>query len=471
MTPANGPRPVTGLGVRLAVSYAVIFAASVALIAVVAYLLLDRSLTARDHALIRVKLADYGARFEQGGVNAVSRAVMAEQAAGGIDQVFVRLVGRNAEVLLTSIPASWGAYALEELGNGDGWRIVPARGSPVHLEVAGVRLRDGTVLQVGRTTLERERFLRDVRALLGALLVVVTLVGLAGGWALTWQAFTPVRDLLQTLRHITTTGQLSARVPMAAGRDVLSELGQVSNQMLARIESLVTGMRGALDTVAHDLRTPIARLRGRAEQALLGPADVPSYREALEDTVEEADRVSSLLTTVMDISEAEAGAMRLTREPVEVARVLGDTVDLYEDLAEDKGLTLTLVTAGAEGLVVNADYPRLRQAVANLVDNAVKYTPPGGSVTVAARAEAGAVVIEVRDTGPGIAGDEQARIWDRLYRGEAGRTERGLGLGLSLVRAVVEAHGGTVQVTSTPGAGSTFVVTLPGQAGAALEAV
>jgi signal transduction histidine kinase len=446
--------------VRLAVSYAVIFAASVALIAVVAYLLLDRSLTARDHALIRVKLADYAARFEQGGVASVNRAVMAEQAAGGVDQVFVRLVGRNAEVLLTSIPASWGAYALEELGNGDGWRIVPARGSPVHLEVAGVRLRDGTVLQVGRTTLERERFLRDVRALLGALLVLVILVGLAGGWALTWRAFTPVRDLLQTLRHITTTGQLSARVPEAAGRDVLSELGQVSNQMLARIESLVTGMRGALDTVAHDLRTPIARLRGRAEQALLGPADLSSYREALEDTVEEADRVSSLLTTVMDISEAEAGAMRLRREPVEVARVLSDTVALYEDLAEDKGLTLTLAP-GAEGLVVNADYPRLRQAVANLVDNAVKYTPSGGSVTIEARADANAVVIEVRDTGPGIPADEQPRIWERLYRGDAGRSERGLGLGLSLVKAVVQAHGGSATVTSAPGAGATFRLVLP----------
>jgi signal transduction histidine kinase len=460
MTTSPGARPAPALGRRLAVSYAVIFAASVGLIALVAYLLLARSLTARDHALIRVKLADYGARFEQGGVNAVSRAVLAEQAAGGVDQVFVRLIGRNAEVLLTSIPASWGAYALEELDNGDGWRIVPARGAPVHLEVDGVRLWDGTVLQVGRTTLERERFLRDVRALLGALLVVVILVGVAGGWALTWQAFTPVRDLLQTLRHITATGQLSARVPAAAGRDVLGELGQVSNQMLARIESLVAGMHGALDTVAHDLRTPIARLRGRAEQALLGPADVDLYREALEDTVEEADRVSALLTTVMDISEAEAGTMRLNRVPLEVARVLRDTIALYEDLAEDKGLALTL-EAAPEGLVVNADYARLRQAVANLVDNAVKYTPPGGTVAIGARAEPGAVVVEVRDTGPGVPDDQQPRIWERLYRGDAGRTERGLGLGLSLVKAVVEAHGGTVQVTSVPGSGSTFRVTLP----------
>jgi signal transduction histidine kinase len=453
-------RPATGLGLRLAMSYAVIFTASIALIAVVAYVLLDRSLTARDHALIRVKLADYGARFEQGGVNAVSRAVLAEQAAGGVDQVFVRLVGGNAQVLLTSMPASWGSYALEELDNGDGWRIVPARGAPVRLEVAGVRLWDGTVLQVGRTTLERDRFLRDVRALLGALFLLVVAVGLLGGGALTWQAFRPVRDLLQTLRHITATGQLSARVPEAGGRDVLSELAQVGNQMLGRIESLVTGMRGALDTVAHDLRTPIARLRGRAEQALLGPPDANAYREALEDTVEEADRVSALLTTVMDISEAEAGAMRLVRERLDVARVLQDTVALYEDVAEEKGLTLTLEPV-PEGLEVDADYARLRQALANLVDNAVKYTPAGGAVTIAARADGASVVIEVRDSGPGITADQQPRIWERLYRGDAGRHERGLGLGLSLVKAVVEAHHGTAEVVSAPGTGSTFRIVLP----------
>ena len=457
---ARPGRRATGLGLRLAISYAVIFTTSVALIAVVAYVLLDRSLTARDHALIRVKLADYGARFEQGGVNAVSRAVFAEQATGGVDQVFVRLVGRNAEVLLTSLPPGWGSYALEELDDGDGWRIVPARGAPVRLEVAGVRLLDGTVLQVGRTTLERERFLRDVRALLWALFLLVVAVGLVGGGALTWQAFRPVRDLLQTLRHITATGQLSARVPEAGGRDVLSELAQVGNQLLGRIESLVTGMRGALDTVAHDLRTPIARLRGRAEQALLGPPDANAYREALEDTVEEADRVSALLTTVMDISEAEAGAMRLARERLDVGRVLQDTVALYEDLAEEKGLTLTLEPV-PEGLEVDADYARLRQALANLVDNAVKYTPAGGAVTMAARADGANVAIDVRDTGPGISADQQPRIWERLYRGDAGRHERGLGLGLSLVKAVVEAHHGTASVVSTPGAGSTFRISLP----------
>jgi len=461
MTGPGPGRVAQTLGVRLAFWYAAIFTVSVLFIAVIAYALLARSLSQRDHDLIRVKLADYAARFENAGVAGVSRAVAAEQASGSEDQVFVRLVGSNAEILLTSMPASWGSYALEQLGEGDGWRIVPARGAPVRLEVATERLWDGTVLQVGRTTLERERFLRDVRALLSALLAIVVVVGLVGGGALTWQAFRPVRELLDTLRHITHTGRLDARVPVGDEGDVLSELGRVSNAMLARIETLVTSMRNALDAVAHDLRTPIARLRGRAEQALLAPPDIDRYREALEDTVEEADRVSSLLTTLMDISEAEAGTMQLQREPVDVARVLQETIDLYEDLAETRGVRLAMVPPSPAGLTVNADYSRLRQALANVVDNAVKYTPPGGEVSVSAESRNGAVAFVVRDTGPGIPEDQRGRIWERLYRGEAGQKERGLGLGLSLVRAVVEAHGGRAEVESAPGQGSTFTLLFP----------
>lgn len=460
MTPAPRGRVAQTLGVRLAFWYTAIFTASVALIALIAYGLLARSLGQRDHDLIRVKLADYAARFQSAGVAGVSRAVAAEQASGSVDQVFVRLVGMNAEVLLTSMPANWGSYALEQLDDGEGWRIVPALGAPVRLEVVGERLRDGTILQVGRTTLERDRFLRDVRALLSALLLVVVVVGLAGGGALTWQAFGPVRDLLDTLRLITRTGRLDARVPVGDAGDILNELGRVSNAMLERIETAVTSMRHALDAVAHDLRTPIARLRGRAEQALMAPADIHRYRTALEDTVEEADRVSALLTTLMDISEANAGTMQLRRDAVDVARVLQETVDLYEDLAEARGVTLTMEPP-AVGLTVSADYGRLRQALANLVDNAVKYTRAGGRVAMSAEEGPDAVVFVVADTGPGIPASEQTRIWERLYRGEAGEQERGLGLGLSLVRAVVEAHGGRAAVESVAGEGSRFMLWFP----------
>jgi signal transduction histidine kinase len=435
------------LGFRLAIYYAAIFVASVLAISVSAYLLLERSLVARDHELIFVKLADYTNRYESAGLSGLSEAVGAEQASGTDDRVFVRLVGPNADVRLASMPPSWGAYDLDDLGAGEGWRSVPAHDQPVSLEVATRRLPGGVLLEVGRTTLERERLLAQVRGLLGRLFGLVVALGLVGGFALTWSTLAPLRELAETLRRITRTGRFEGRVPVGTGRDVISELGRTSNSLLARIDQLIRGMRDALDAVAHDLRTPVARLRSRAESALVA------------DVIEEADRVSSLLTTLMDISEAETGVMRLDRTAVDVAAVAAETVELYEDVAEQKGVALASVVP--EGLVASADRPRLRQVLANVVDNAVKYTPPGGTVSISGRAMSDQVVIEVSDTGSGIAPEHLPRIWDRLYRADGTGSERGLGLGLSLVKAVVEAHGGRAKVTSSVGKGTTIRAEIP----------
>jgi signal transduction histidine kinase len=165
-----------------------------------------------------------------------------------------------------------------------------------------------------------------------------------------------------------------------------------------------------------------------------------------------------MLNTLMDISEAESGAMRLKREPVPLSEVVVRAVELYRDVAESKSV---LLDVRADQVVVSGDRTRLEQAAANLIDNAVKYTLAGGRVDVEVTRDGDRAVLRIRDTGPGIAPDEIPRIWTRLFRGDASRAERGLGLGLSLVKAIVEAHAGTVAVDSEPGKGSTFTVSLP----------
>jgi signal transduction histidine kinase len=344
------------------------------------------------------------------------------------------------------------------LSNNEGW-------DPSKLELVSATLADGTLVQVGKSTEARDDLLARFRATLGIVTLFIVVIALTGGWLATQSALFPIRRLTLAVQRIISTGRTDARVPLEGSGDAIDELTSLFNAMLDKIEGLVTAMRGALDNVSHDLRTPLTRLRGTAEMALASPPQgdlgqqAEFYRERLADCVEESDRVLVMLNTLMDISEAESGTMQLRREPLALADVIARAVDLYRDVADAKGVTLT--STAPVDVVVVADRTRLEQVAANLIDNAVKYAPAGGRVEVEAAREPGAVFLRVRDTGPGIAGDELPRIFDRLFRGDTSRTERGLGLGLSLVKAIVEAHRGSVEVSSELGRGSTFTVTLP----------
>lgn len=455
-------RASQALGLRLAAWYLGTFLASTFVIVGLTYGLLASSLEARDHDIIQSTLREYATRYQAGGLPALARALEVEQRSGLREPLFVRLVGPFQDVLLYSLPETWGAFDLSELPGGpnDIWGQVRARDRNAVLEVATLPLGGGTVLQVGKTSETRDQLLSNFRRvlLLGAAAAVA--IGIAGGLFLTRSTLKPLRDLRDAVERILRTGQTDDRVPVYGTDDAVDELSGLFNAMLARITTLIHGMRNALDHVAHDLRTPMTRLRVTAESAL-ATTDPARHREALSDCLEESDRVLSMLTTLMDISEAETGTMKLTLSEVALAQLAAEVTAVYEDTAEDAGIVLA--TSVPDNLVVRADRDRLRQALANLVDNAVKYTPMGGRVEVEARQVNSTVSISVKDTGAGIPEHEIPRIWDRLYRGDHSRSTRGLGLGLSLVRASVEAQGGTVTVDSQPGRGSTFTIALPHQ--------
>jgi signal transduction histidine kinase len=458
---AEGPSmPVftRAFGLRLALWYATLFVSGAIAIVFTTYYLTATSLKQRDQQIITGKLGDYAAAYQRGGVGVLTATVRAEQQTAP-ERLFVRVVDRGVEAVV--------------LSNSEGW-------DPNKMELASATFSDGTLVQVGKSTEARDDLLARFRATLGVVTLLVVVIALTGGWLATQSAVAPLRRLTLAVQRIIQTGRTDARVPTEGTGDALDELTSLFNTMLDKIEGLVTAMRGALDNVSHDLRTPLTRLRGTAEMALASPVGTPEqlidrYREALADCVEESDRVLVMLNTLMDISEAESGTMQLQREPVALAEVVARAVDLYRDVAEAKGVALHVgvgrdsASAGeparggphSDDVVVIADRTRLEQVAANLIDNAVKYTPPGGRVDVETRREVDAAILRVRDTGSGIPADELPRIFDRLFRGDTSRAERGLGLGLSLVKAVVEAHGGTVDVISEPGRGSVFTVSLP----------
>jgi len=426
-------------GLRLGLWYATLFVVGSIAIVVITYLLTASSLEQRDRQIIQSKLGEYASLYARGGFDALADTVRAEQRTAP-ERLFVRVLDRGTVSTVLSNPTGW---------------------DPSTLELGSLRLADGTLVEVGKSTESREALLSRFRAALGLVTLSIVVLAIGGGVLATQSALAPIRALRSAVERIVRTGRTDRRVPEAGTGDEFDELTRLFNSMLEKIEGLVVSMRNALDNVSHDLRTPLARLRGSAELALAGEPDVDRYREALADSVEEADHVLVMLDTLMDISEAEGGTLQLRREPVSLADVVARAADLYRDLAEARHVTLSAASAPPDQVVVTGDRTRLEQVAANLLDNAIKYTPAGGRVAIEAVRDGGSVLLKVADSGIGIPPDELPRIWERLFRGDTSRTERGLGLGLSLVKAIVEAHGGTVGVSSEVGKGSVFVMTFP----------
>lgn len=367
----------------------------------------------------------------------------------------------NAEVFRI-MPSAWRKFPIDEIGE------VPTEGEIVEIHsrtdqysllVSGVVLPDGYILQIGVSNSRRFDLLAQYRTTFLFIALPLAALSLAGGYFVASRALSPIRSLSRLTGRIIETGSLDERIPTAGTRDELDELARRFNQMLERIAALVSGIRESLDNVAHDLRTPLTRLRSTLESAVQPSQSAVEYREALRSAMEESERMLAMLSALMDISEAETGTMRLDRTQADLADIVADMAELYGYSGEEKGVTVR--SESDHTVQASVDVNRIRQAVANLLDNAVKYTPAGGTVTVRAEAAGADARIVVSDTGVGIEPQDVPHIFDRLFRGDRSRSESGLGLGLATVQAVVSAHGGSVSVQSDVGAGSTFVIRLP----------
>ena len=319
-----------------------------------------------------------------------------------------------------------------------------------HALVRVLQLPGGFRLLVGRDLEERER-LFDIIATAGRWSVaIVIILGVAGGVFVSKRVLNRVDAMTLTAQTI-MAGDLSERLPIAGSGDELDRLASNLNAMLERIEALMRGLKEVSDNVAHDLRTPLTRLRNRAEEALRTSKDEPGYRSALEATIEESDGLIGTFNALLMIARAESGEARENMSEFDAAEVAQDVSELYEPLADTKGLALRVEATPAP---VKGNRELVSQALANLVDNAIKYAEPQGhaangtpaEIVVTAGSEGDRIKLAVRDGGPGIPEADREHVIERFVRLERSRTKPGSGLGLSLAAAVARLHGGELKL-------------------------
>ncbi|NKC31405.1 HAMP domain-containing sensor histidine kinase [Falsiroseomonas selenitidurans] len=452
MTPGLAQLPLIGLlrsaSGRFALLFTALFAAAATAAAVVLWWNTAGALDRQTDAAIRADANALMERRQDAGPVALVPAIIDRLALDVQNEALYLLRAPDGGILAGNLEA-WPEEAQADAP----WIRMPLLrdGLVSEARLLRVDLGEGYRMLVGRDVAEKLR----LRALLseGIAWAAASSAAIAvlGAWMLR-RALEERLDPVYGTAAAISAGDLSRRVPLSDRQDEFDRLGMTMNAMLDRIAQLMEGVRGVSDAIAHDLRTPIARARAKLEESLDAAADEEALRAAVEQGIADLDDIARVFKAVLRIAEVEAGARRAAFAPLDLAPMLADAVELYGAAAEEGGRVLD--SALPDSLALVGDRDLLLQAVANLLDNALKFTPPGGLVRLSARQVAAVVEIAVADAGPGLSAAERARVGERFFRTDAARTTPGSGLGLSLVRAVVMLHGGEVVLADTTPGGS-----------------
>jgi heavy metal sensor kinase len=453
------------LSFRLTLWYAGIFALSSCVAFLLFYALITSFFQQQTDEDLLAQVNRFSSLLASEEIEAVKNAAVIEAQGAGVKKVFIRLLSLNGQVFSSSNMAYWKDIrihetAIKELLRGRSHVFetitIPQRKEKVRILYA--MLGRTVVLQVGQAMESYSRFLDAFKGIFITTMTFLIVVAAGIGWFMARQAVSGVEAVTRTAQKI-SGGTLEERVPVKARGDEIDQLAITFNQMLDRIQALLTEIKEMSDNIAHDLRSPITRIRGTAEVTLTTGKSLGEYEAMAASTIEECDRLLDMINTMLMISKAEAGVDHLTREEIDLAEVVQEACKLFEPTAEDKGIALSCLLPKESRFF--GDTQMIQRMLSNLLDNAIKYTPPGGSVRVSVSENDGQVVVSVKDTGIGISPRDLPHIFERFYRGDESRSQSGIGLGLSLARAIARGHGGDITTTSTPNQGSTFTITLP----------
>jgi heavy metal sensor kinase len=450
---------------RLTLWYALICALFCAGLFFVVSHKMARNLQVREDRSIQAELVEFSVIYAEGGTAGLQHEFDYEVEALGASKFFGRLLSPHGELIAASRLSGWeGLEAeLEKIAAPAGAELrldmLYPPDSPLHARLGSLRLPDGNLLQFGLNRHTEIRFFYKIQRVLLQSSVLMLILSTFSVWLIARYAIKGVRRVTAAVSLI-QKNDLDHRVEYGREGREINQLAEAFNNMLVRIQTLIHEMKEVSDNVAHDLRSPITRMRGIAETTLTGPQEIDLYREMGFSVIEESDRLTEMINTILEIAQAESGLLDIQPAPVDLQEVLRNAIDLFEPVAQGKQIELNLELPG-DPLVLFGDKNRLQRVVANLIDNAIKYTPPGGDVTCRACAGPDQITVEICDSGPGISPEEAGRIFNRFYRGEKSRSTPGNGLGLSLAQTIVEAHAGTLSVESGPDGGSVFRVRLP----------
>jgi heavy metal sensor kinase len=454
------------LAFRLTLWYAGVFAVSACVAFLLFYTLITSYFRDRTDRELLNQATEFSTVLATRGLDAVKTLAMLEAQAAGVKKVFFRLLSSSGQVFSSSNMAYWQDIdvqdaAIKELlrGSTNVFETITIANRRDKVRVLYVMIGPGVVLQIGQSMETDSRFIDAFKNIF--VITMVLLIGLAAGvgWFMARRAVSGVEAVTRTAREI-SGGTLDKRVPVGSRDDEIDQLATTFNQMLGRIEALITEIKEMTDNIAHDLKSPITRIRGMAEVTLTTGKAIGEYENMAASTVEECDRLLDMINTMLMITKTESGVHQLEYREVDMASLVRDACELLETVAEDKGLSLACEAPESFPFVV--DQRMIQRILTNLLDNALKYTPSGGAVRVSLSEEdGGKAVVAVRDTGPGIPPGDLPHVFERFYRSDHSRSQPGTGLGLSLARALARAHQGDITVTSTLGQGSIFTLILP----------
>ncbi len=453
---------------RLTLWYAGIFSISSMVVFVLFYLLVSQTILHRIDQDLSDKLSLFSAVVSRKGMAGARHQAVMEAQAAGEKMVFYRLLYPDGEVFASSRMGYWSSVEADEQairhvlssgGRGKMYQTIRVDSRNERVRILYGRIADNVILQTGLAMKTYAGFVQSFKTVFLAAMTFIVLFSGVTGWLMSRKALAGVGKVTATARMITGRS-LSERVPETGTKDDLDLLAATFNRMLDRIETLVTNTRRMNDNIAHDLKSPVARIRGNAEISLVQEDSMEEYRKMAASTIEESDRLLEMINTMLLISKAESGQAGFHFESFDFSGMAEEACELFEPVFEESGIEFTYHIMA--DVYVNGDKGMLQRAFSNILDNAVKYTQTPGSVSVQLEISGeNRVETLVSDTGRGIDTKDKEKIFQRFYRADPSRSDTGSGLGLSLVKTVVEEHGGKIHVQSEKGCGSTFLLRLP----------